>query len=56
MAFSPNNFPAAIAEIKRLATEIKQLRQQLAKTKTPDGELATNDMDRPKNQDKGNKS
>jgi hypothetical protein len=54
MAFSPNNFPAAIAEIRRLSEENKQLRQKLVEHQAPDADMAADEVDRPKTQDEGN--
>jgi predicted transcriptional regulator len=50
MAFSPNNFPAAIAEIRRLSEENKQLRRQLAELQKTCGDTVK--RGRPKTQDK----
>ncbi len=50
MAFTPNNFPAALAEIRRLSEENDQLRRQLAELRKTCGETVK--RGRPKTQDK----
>jgi phosphoribosylcarboxyaminoimidazole (NCAIR) mutase len=50
MAFTPNNFPAALAEIRRLAEENDQLRQKLAELQKTCGDTVK--RGRPKTQDK----